>query len=790
MRFRKLIAAVVTVSMLGMLAACGKGAEDAGSDSEKAAGKLGVEASEASVTGADAEGLVWTASWDIIYTPSVQGAMSVNVAADRVVDGKLYFKYSQYGEEYVSEYCSLDVSGGDAKWDDREVIMNLSDGGTDGSIGNISVAPDGGIVYTLTQYDEEGMQVIATYLIRKDPSGAEVYRTDLAAALRDGGEDRYVNSLIVQGDGTVMLQANGSNGYSIFVMDAAGQPVTKLDRDDYAKLGILPDGRAAYVAALDNDWSHFVLYAYNPQAKDFTDRYENLPPDAYNAVPVAGEDGSIVIQVGGKIYTYDLESQTATPYMNLLDCDINQDYVSFATTLADGRVLCLLADWDTGEISKAVLSKVPASEVTPKIQLTLATMYTSQGITGAVINYNKQSDTVHVNIKDYTEGMDYSSETGYSEAAARFQTDLTGPDAPDMYVPSGMENIRALVGKGAIEDLSPYLDSSKSLHRDDLFESVLRANTIDGCLYAIPRSFFIQTLVGRTADVGDKPGWTMDEMLALHAAHPKAQLIACSARSYALQQLFNCNQGQYIDWVNGSCNFDSPEFRSLLELASTFPETPDYERSEASLIRSGDALLYQGFMSNYTDIEVASAIYGEPVTYIGLPTIDGTPGNYIQTGDSCIVMLSSSRHKDECWDFYEAVLTSENKAMSDGFPVRKSEFEEGLAAAMKAEYDKEYDEATGEWVDKLDADGNKIELPVSTYGWGDVSIDLKAVTDKEAENLRDLIDSAQGFNVYYLTDEYRIIEEEAEAYFKGDKSLDEVCDVIQSRMKIFVSESQ
>jgi hypothetical protein len=36
---------------------------------------------------------------------------------------------------------------------------------------------------------------------------------------------------------------------------------------------------------------------------------------------------------------------------------------------------------------------------------------------------------------------------------------------------------------------------------------------------------------------------------------------------------------------------------------------------------------------------------------------------------------------------------------------------------------------------------------------------------------------------------YSIISEEAEAYFKGQKTVDEVADIIQSRVKIYVSEN-
>jgi len=86
-------------------------------------------------------------------------------------------------------------------------------------------------------------------------------------------------------------------------------------------------------------------------------------------------------------------------------------------------------------------------------------------------------------------------------------------------------------------------------------------------------------------------------------------------------------------------------------------------------------------------------------------------------------------------------------------------------------------------------DGTKEEREKTTWGYDDWEAKIYAATPEQVEEVRDLIYNADGVMVGN-SEELAIIREEVDAYFKGQKSAKEVADIIQSRMKIYVSENQ
>ena len=73
--------------------------------------------------------------------------------------------------------------------------------------------------------------------------------------------------------------------------------------------------------------------------------------------------------------------------------------------------------------------------------------------------------------------------------------------------------------------------------------------------------------------------------------------------------------------------------------------------------------------------------------------------------------------------------------------------------------------------------------------WNDISFDLYAVTQEEKDKITQTIDNIQGM-VQWNMPGVEIIYEEAASYFAGDKTVDEVAEIIQSRVKIYVNENR
>lgn len=110
-------------------------------------------------------------------------------------------------------------------------------------------------------------------------------------------------------------------------------------------------------------------------------------------------------------------------------------------------------------------------------------------------------------------------------------------------------------------------------------------------------------------------------------------------------------------------------------------------------------------------------------------------------------------------------------------------------ATLKEVYDREMKEAMTPHYE-TDANGNKVEYSSSSYGWGDdIVIEVYAVTQEEADSIWNVIEQIGGVATYN-EELLNIVTEEAAPFFEGQKTVDEVADIIQSRIKIYVNESR
>ena len=118
-------------------------------------------------------------------------------------------------------------------------------------------------------------------------------------------------------------------------------------------------------------------------------------------------------------------------------------------------------------------------------------------------------------------------------------------------------------------------------------------------------------------------------------------------------------------------------------------------------------------------------------------------------------------------------------------PASKNAFDTKLREAMTMEYRKN---ANGEFV--LDENGEKIPEAKMTYGdsFGN-TYDIYAITQDQADKLKELIETTTRT---LTTDEsiLSIVEEQAEAFFSGQKTAEEVCRLIKSKANIYVNEQR
>jgi ABC-type glycerol-3-phosphate transport system substrate-binding protein len=347
-------------------------------------------------------------------------------------------------------------------------------------------------------------------------------------------------------------------------------------------------------------------------------------------------------------------------------------------------------------------------------------------------------------------------------------------------------NIPQLAAKGAFEDLSTWLDKSSSLSKSDFYENIIDSATYNDCLVYIPRTFNIQTLSGKTSVVGEKRGWSIDDIIALSKEYPDAQLMEYGTKSSMLYYMMAYNQDSFIDYTTGKCSFDSDGFKKILEFVASFPDEYDWSDdgdSTPTKLSNGQILLYSDYISELEDLQLAPALFGEDVTFIGYPTVDGSVGCMLNTNGG-YAMLSKAQNKEGAWAFIEYYLNRDDTMFSWGFPSKKADMQALIDDALDIEY---LTDENGQLV--LDEDGN----PISTeshggMGWDDWEYEYRDVTQEEVDLFLELVAEASPASD---TDDQimSIITEETESYFAGQKSVDDVASVIQSRIQLYINEN-
>lgn len=705
-------------------------------------------------------------------------------------NGALYYTSYNWDEETGSateSLCRYSLADGDRS----EVVLDWGEEEKRNSLDSMTFAADGSIcaVVRRSSYDMETQQVTSQIgLVKFGTDGKLVFFQDIADKFEDGSNSDYVyiNGIALDDKGRIYIA--GESSIALFEADGTYKGAVSV--------GSGMDGRIRSIGA-DRDGKVYVRnYNYGSGSVtnelveiDFENRktgasYTDFPNGNSEGLTPGAEAGTFIVNDGSTLYEYSLETQSKTALFDWLDSDIDGSNVQNVGVLEDGRILAIIYDWDDRENSGvAYLTKTKGSEVAQKETILIGTLYNASALQAAAVSFNRSSDKYHITIKQYIDdGMSYMD--AYQDAITNINNDLTSKaNCPDIIDLTGL-NIRQLVSKGLLEDLGKYLDESSVLNRDDFVENVLNGYTYDDVLTCIPLSFELSTIVGKTSDVGEKQGWTLQELIAYAEKHPGAMLFDDMSKSEIMYYLLAYNEEAFIDWSTGKCNFDSEEFKSLLAFANSFPteiSSDSRQLSTPTRIQRGEVLLDTVSLYDFDNIQMYYESFGGDITCKGLPAADGSIGTAL-AGNGMYGITSKATRKEGAWEFLESYLQRDNDRYSYGFPSRKAKLDEMAKEAVTIEY---YTDENGDPI--LDENGDPIERGVGSSisyqdGW---SYSYRKATQAEVDLVRQLIDQAKPVNLG-ITQILELINEEAAGYFEGQKSVDEVVKVIQNRVQLYV----
>lgn len=699
------------------------------------------------------------------------------------IDGKLYYSSYSFNEETGESreyYAYRDIND---LATEKEVAVEFSIEGREASM-NHCVMDDAGNTYSLwysypvyVEGEDYDYEDYAYYLVKHDSTGAEVFAQDLTDVFVDEN-NAYLQNMIVTEEGK--LFASSSNLFYVFNADGTFDKTIPTDADWIQSMCVTEDGKLLY--------TYYGMQGVEVSEIDTKTgakgtSYKNIP-DSNGKMKSAG-NGKLLICGASKLYEYDMATQESTELLAWLDCNVDGSYIQDFEVLDDGRIVVYYDNYSASP-EVTILTKTPSSEVVQKQIVTLATLYDGDSaLLQAAVAFNKSSDKYQIKMKSYIDMNAEWTENTFADGLALMNADIISKNAPDIIMLSNVD-IQGLASKGAFVDLTPYLEKSTIANKNDFVESVLNAYNYDGVQVTVPAAFNINTMMAKSKYVGNEPGWTLKDVMSLAKEYPDAQLMQYTTKESALQMCLQYNSNSFIDYTTGTCSFDSPEFISVLEFANSFPKEYNYddESSFPAKIQSGQVLLADVYLSDVQNYQMYRLMMEEEATGIGYPTVDGSAGIYLNSYEMYGIAASSDC-VDGAWAFIESTLAkSEDENMHRwNFPSRKDELEEMFADAMKPAY--QYDE-NGEIM--YDEDGNPLEYPKTTWGYDDWEAEIYAATQEEVDEIKEMIALAKPQSNGDQTI-FTMIMEEAESYFAGQKSAQDVAKVIQSRVEIYVSEN-
>lgn len=634
------------------------------------------------------------------------------------------------------------------------------------NIGGMTVTEDGG--YALVVQGKTGSDE-GWYLVTADADCTETLRRDVTAVMEEAGSSEggiYIQAMTAGGDGNICVMTGGMVS-TVVVFDSQGQKLYEAGGDRwYEGLCASRDGRV-FVCGVDTNSSgnQYVLQEVDSRKKGFGETLKGITCSQGIGVLAAGGENELLISSGNVLYRYDMEKQRTEELLAWLDCDINHQYLAGLAGMEDGRLFAVTHDYtaEAGLQDETVfLTRMPASEVIPKVILTYGTIWLDQEMRGQILQFNKRSTDCRIEVKEYDTG-------DWAEDVRRLNTDIIAGNGPDLIDLSDLD-ARVYGESGVLADLYPFLDEDEELAREDFVPNILRELEQEGKLYGIAPSFHILTLMGSTLDLGQRTGWTVEEAQTILAACPEGMelLDGTVSREQMLDLLIRHDPDAYIDWEAGTCSFDSDEFACLLEFAAAYPPagTIDFDEMEGVYTRvsQGKQLVIEMQLGRVTDYQSYAAMFDGPVACVGYPACDGN-GSRLEFG-RLLGISAKSEHQNEAWSFLHMLLTEEfQQRVRYDFPVREDVLRQVFDTAME---EKEF---------------------YSSQSWEDFTWQEVPATEEEIQQIRRLVDTAKTDSVSDDT-VTAIIEEEAAAYFHGQRTARETARIIQSRVQLYVGENK
>lgn len=562
--------------------------------------------------------------------------------------------------------------------------------------------------------------------------------------------------------------AEGNFKYDIVKYSALGEPLFQS--------GI--DGVLSYAGQLDKGKMILGLLGsglrlLDTETGELSEPDDNVQAAAAKAVFVIGvKENGVIVADSSKIWAVDLKTAEET---QLLSCvgttyelrDLLSD-ISDCRVLEDGKLVLLYQSSREGEGTLETLASVNVGE--GRTPVVFRGMQLTNSLTGAwlkdrIVDFNSMDENYFIVLQECPEG------TAQEDYARMTSVEIAAGKGPDILMGSVLDDyIQGMIEKGAFEDLSGYMEKS-GIREEDYFPGAFSCYRNEEEVYGVVPTLWVNSYMVNKEVLGSDVTPDAAKLVQAMLDYPEPVLYYFMSSVEIVEQLLYGSENLWgmIDWEAGTCDFGGELFSGILEAAKKcgYVAAGDYIDAEAERERYTLAVESNACWSLYS-YRNQSEMEEEGMVPFGVLFDKGCYA--VLSANQCMVLNANAANKDGAWEFLSFLLQEEvqktGREYSSGYPASRAAFEQLLLQ-------------------------ERIAGPKKVSGAGNswTEGDGKALTEQDMEELRRLLTEARyvPIRTEAVLD---IVYEEAQDYFNDIKTIEQVAEVIENRVRLYLEEQR
>lgn len=597
----------------------------------------------------------------------------------------------------------------------------------------------------------------SNYLLKNNENGEVL--CEIPLTFMDGEELNYANSIMADTAGYVHLIDDVEEELHYYIASSEGELLVDYKPEGYWVTRLVPlyDGRVAFEVQKDykegekREENRRILQYLDMESGEvvtLAELVETFSNTYYNFTLL--DENTLLYANAAGIYRSDLSGNHPELLYLWSNHGISVSGVR-AMQQVEGNRIALIYE-SSGDMNYLCIE--PTTEEVEIQEITMAVApYMKSTYQTVVTEFNKRYPSCHIELKSDYEDTALLTELIAGEGPVLIDTTLTGFDNQEKL----WEPLDAVFeGLGITEELQP---------------SVMELGKIDGTLYGIVTDFYLETVV-----VGEKnlKEWDYDTFLKCIQENPDLEAVMNSNDGkdgwYFISNflIHGLEDNYLLDAEKCTTNFDSREFRAVLEVAKKYCERDDYVYPGSSLLE-GEVLCNALTIQRPEQIALYRICYGEDINYIGYPSEEGSK-HYLNGRSPIAIRRTATKEEKEIACAFISLLLSYDcqskmsKGVNFSLSVRKDVLEEQINSV------------------------NENSMPYAS-GFEQIKLGDRVDNVQDAGTMYDLIDKAIP-RKYFPRELNSILSDELSQYFSGTITEKILIDHLENRVGLYLEERQ